>query len=236
LPMVGFIFWVYISFPSQINSIISLVLLVPIFILALISTVKRGRDSGLNGLFTLLLFTTVPILVLVLSLQFKIDISYMAFVFFAYLLLMPSSSKKLKLIGKVEYLLTIVVIILVFPLLIFVLAPTSLCRENEAKISIICTQMSGIAHTLEIFKLDNGIYPTTDEGLSTLISNPNVLKYPNYQDTPYYKKLPRDSWRTPIIYVKTKDGFELISYGADRKEGGEDDGADIFYSKCEGRR
>jgi len=88
LPMIGFIFWVYISFPSQINSIISLVLLVPIFILALISAVKRGRDSGLNGLLTLLLFTTVPILVLVLSLQFKIDISYMAFVFFAYLLLM----------------------------------------------------------------------------------------------------------------------------------------------------
>jgi len=47
------------------------------------------------------------------------------------------------------------------------------------------------------------------------------------------EKLPKDAWRTPIIYVKTKDGFELVSYGADRKEGGEDDGADILYSECQ---
>jgi len=236
LPMVGFIFWVYISFPSQINSIISLVLLVPIFILALISTVKRGRDSGLNGLFTLLLFTTVPILVLVLSLQFKVDISYMAFVFFAYLLLMPSSSKKVKLMNKVEYIFTLMAIIIVLPFLIFVLAPASPCIDDEEQVSLTCTQMRGIAHTLEIFKLDNGIYPTTEEGLNALVLNPNALKYPNYQDTPYYKKLPKDVWGLPIIYVKTKDGFELISYGADRKEGGEDDGADILYSECEGKR
>jgi len=235
LPMIGFIFWVYISFPSQINSIISLVLLVPIFILALISAVKRGRDSGLNGLLTLLLFTTVPILVLVLSLQFKIDISYMAFVFFAYLLLMPSSSKEVKVINKVEYIFTLMAIIIVLPFLIFVLAPASPCIDEEAQVSLTCTQMSDIANTLEIFKLDNGIYPTTDDGLSTLVSNPNMLKYPNYAETPYYKKPPKDAWANYFIYLKTKDGFELISYGADRKEGGHDDGADILYSECERR-
>jgi len=235
LGMIGFIFWVYISFPSQINSIISLVLLVPIFILALISAVKRGRDSGLNGLLTLLLFTTVPILVLVLSLQFKIDISYMAFVFFAYLLLMPSSSKEVKVINKVEYIFTLMAIIIVLPFLIFVLAPASPCIDEEAQVSLTCTQMSGIANNLEIFKLDNGIYPSTEEGLNALISNPNALKYPNYAETPYYKKLPKDAWANYFIYVKTKDGFELISYGADRKEGGEDEGADILYSECERR-
>jgi len=51
----------------------------------------------------------------------------------------------------------------------------------------------------------------------------------------HLEKLPKDSWRTPIIYVKMKDGFELISYGADRKEGGDDEGADILYSECEER-
>jgi len=89
---------------------------------------------------------------------------------------------------------------------------------------------------LKMFKLDNGVYPTTEEGLNALVLNPNPLRYPNYAVDGYLKKLPKDVWGTPIIYVKTKDGFELISYGADRKEGGEDDGADIFYSKCEGRR
>jgi len=49
----------------------------------------------------------------------------------------------------------------------------------------------------------------------------------------YLKKSPKDVWGTPIIYVKTKDGFELISYGADRKEGGEDDGAYVFSDDFE---
>lgn len=50
LPMIGFIFLVYIIFPSQENSIVLLILFVLIFIIALVSAIKRGRDSGLNGL------------------------------------------------------------------------------------------------------------------------------------------------------------------------------------------
>jgi len=234
LPMIGWILLVS-TFRHQLDNIVSTIILFLIFILALISAVKRGRDSGINGLLTLLLFTTVPILVLVLSLQFKIDISYMAFVFFAYLLVMPSSLKEVKVINKVEYIFTLMAIIIVLPFLIFVLAPASPCIDEEAQVSLTCTQMSGIANNLEIFKLDNGIYPSTEEGLNALISNPNALKYPNYAETPYYKKLPKDAWANYFIYVKTKDGFELISYGADRKEGGEDEGADILYSECERR-
>jgi len=237
LPMIGFIFWVYISFPSQINSIISLVLLVPIFILALISAVKRGRDSGLNGLVTLFLFGAIPILIIVLRLQLKIDISYMPFAFIVYLLLIPSSSKEVTVVGKVEHLLTFTAIIVVFPLLLLTLiTPGGCIKSKYREVNLTCTQMSGIANTLEIFKLDNGIYPTTDDGLNALVSNPNMLKYPNYAETPYYKKLPKDAWANYFIYVKTKDGFELISYGSDRKEGGEDEGADILYSECEGKR
>jgi len=235
LPMVAWIFLVS-TFRHQLDNIVSTIIFFLIFILALISTVKRGRDSGLNGLLTLLLFTTVPILVLVLSLQFKINISYMAFVFFAYLLLMPSSSKKVKLMNKVEYIFTLMAIIIVLPFLIFVLAPASPCIDDEAQVSLTCTIMEDNAEVIKIFKLDNGVYPTTEEGLNALVLNPNTLKYPNYPKQPYYKKLPKDVWGLPIIYVKTKDGFELISYGADRKEGGEDEGADILYSECEGKR
>jgi len=235
LPMIGWIFLLNISYCSQVITIILLIVTIPILILTLVSVVKRGRDSGLNGLVTLFLFGTVPILIAVLSLQVKMDISYMAFAFFAYLLLIPSSSKEVKVVDKVEYIFTLMAIVVVLPYLILGLAPMHSCRENEAKISITCTQMRGISNTLEIFKLDNTVYPTTDEGINALISNPNMLKYPNYQDTPYYKKLPRDTWGHPIIYVKTKDGFELVSYAADRKEGGEDEGADILYSECERR-
>ena len=92
--------------------------------------------------------------------------------------------------------------------------------------------MKGSANALKMFKLDNGVYPTTDEGFKALQVNPNVDKYINYSSTAYLEKLPKDSWGAKMIYVKTKDGFEIISYGADKKEGGEDEYADIFYSEC----
>ena len=237
LPMLGFTFWVYIV-PPQLNSIVSLILFVPIFILALISAVKRGRDSGLNGLVTLLLFGAIPILIIFLNLQLKIDISYMTFAFIAYLLLMHSSSKELKIVGKVESIITIIMIV-VYTWLIILVTPSIVSSHTcggEGLRSISCTQMSGIAYILDTFNMDNESYPTTEEGLIALISNPNALKYPNYASDGYLEKLPKDAWSNYIIYIKTKDGFELVSYGADRKEGGEDEGADIYYSKCRGKR
>jgi len=217
--------------------VVALILFIPIFILALISAVKRGRDSGMNGLVTLFLFGVVPILTIVFSLQFKIYIIYMAFSFIAYLLLMPSSSKELKSVGKVEHLFTLIAIILVYPLLLLgLIAPkVTSCEDGQLKADLICVNMRGTENALKMFKLDNGAYPTTEEGLNALVSNPNLLRYLNYAVDGYLEKIPKDIWGTPIIYVKTKNGFELISYGADRKEGGEDGGDDILYSECEGR-
>ena len=83
-----------------------------------------------------------------------------------------------------------------------------------------------------MFKLDNGVYPDTEEGFEALLSNPDAEKYPNYRAKPYLKKMPKDTWKTPFIYVKTADGFELISFAADRKEGGEEENKDILFSEC----
>jgi len=230
LPMVGFIFREYIVLP-QLNSIVSLILFVLIFILALISAVKRGRDSGLNGLVTLFLFGAVPTIVIILNVQVEIDIFYMVFSFIAYLLLMPSSLKKLKVIKKVEYVFTIIFMGLVFILLSsFIIPFGSSCNHNHG--FLVCVNMKGAGNALKMFKLDNGIYPETDEGFKALQVNPNIDKYANYAATAYLEKLPKDAWGGKLIYVKTKDGFELISYGADRREGGEDEYADIFYSEC----
>ena len=230
LPMVGWMFLIN-NFHSSVTDIVGLILFVPIFILALVSTIKRGRDSGLNGLVTLFLFVAVLIGVKVLNGQVKIDISYITLSFIAYLLLIPSSIKELKVIGKVEYALTLTAILLVFPLLI--IAPNIISIRNKGKVALVCINMKATTHTLKMFKLDNGVYPTTEEGLNALVSNPNPLKYSNYSSYGYLEKLPKDAWARKLIYVKTKDGFELVSYGADRKEGGEDNGADILYSECQ---
>ena len=230
--MFGFVLLTLMPFIDEINFIIVLSLFVPILILSLISAVKRGRDIGLHGLVTLFLFVAVPMLLILLARQVKIDILYVAFSFIAYLLLMPSSSKELKFIGKPEYIFTIIFMGLIFILLGSLIIPSS-CNHNHG--GLVCVNMKGNANALKMFKLDNGVYPSTKEGNEALLSNPDVLKYPNYAVDAYLDRLPKDSWGTKIVYVKTKDGFELISYGADRKEGGEDEGADIFYSECEKR-
>ena len=118
LPMVGWIFLVNTLATSQINKIILLSLFVPILILIVVSSVKRGRDSGLNGLVTLFLFVAVPMVVIVLIAKIEIDIIYAMSLFIIYLLLVPSSLKELKIIGKVEYIFIINSMSLIFFVLI----------------------------------------------------------------------------------------------------------------------
>jgi general secretion pathway protein G len=103
---------------------------------------------------------------------------------------------------------------------------------EKAKRDLVCTQMSSVSQALKMFRLDNGAYPDTEEGLQALLHNPDPDKYPNYSTQPYLEQLPKDSWRNPFTYLKTEKGFELISFGADRKEGGEGEGADIYFSQC----
>lgn len=130
-------------------------------------------------------------------------------------------------------LLELLVVILILGILASLVVPNLIGVGEKAKRDLVCTQMSSVAQALKMFKLDNGTYPETEEGLSALIKNPDADKYPNYPSSPYLEKMPKDSWRTPFVYVKKGEGFDLISLGADRKEGGNGEGADIYYSRCQ---
>ena len=130
-------------------------------------------------------------------------------------------------------LLELLVVILILGLLAAFVAPNLIGAGEKAKRDLVCTQMSSIAQSLKMFKLDNGTYPDTEEGLKALVSNPDADKYPNYSTQPYLEKLPKDSWRTPFVYVKNGNNFDLISLGADRKEGGDGESSDIYYSRCQ---
>lgn len=134
---------------------------------------------------------------------------------------------------KAFSLLELLVVILILGILAAFVAPNLIGAGEKAKRDLVCTQMSSVAQALKMFKLDNGTYPETEEGLAALMKNPDADKYPNYSSKPYLEKLPKDSWRHPFVYLKKGEGFELISLGADRKEGGEGEGADIYYSRCQ---
>jgi len=130
-------------------------------------------------------------------------------------------------------LLELLVVIAILGMLAAFVVPAVVGKKDEAQRKITCTQMASVENVLETFKMDNSKYPETEEGLEALVSNPDSDKYPQYARTPYYKKLPKDSWGTPFMYLKKGDSFKIISYAGDRKEGGTEGDEDIVYPGCE---
>jgi len=129
-------------------------------------------------------------------------------------------------------LIELLIVIVILAGLVAVVAPGLMDSADQAKRDTVCLKMHDLQKRLDMFKLDNGIYPETEEGFEALLSNPDADKYPNYRAKPYLKKLPKDSWKTPFVYLKKGSEVEIISFAADRKEGGEDSSADILFSDC----
>ncbi|EIF50531.1 MULTISPECIES: type II secretion system major pseudopilin GspG [Sulfurovum] len=129
-------------------------------------------------------------------------------------------------------LIELLIVIVILGGLVAVVAPGLMDAADEAKRDTVCLKMNDLGKRLDMFKLDNGTYPETEEGFEALLSNPDPDKYPNYRAKPYLKELPKDSWKTPFIYINKGDEFELISFAADRKEGGEESNRDILFSEC----
>jgi len=129
-------------------------------------------------------------------------------------------------------LLELLIVIVILGGLVAVVAPGLMDSADQAKRDTVCLKMDDLKKRLDMFKLDNGVYPDTEEGFEALLNNPDPDKYPNYRPKPYLKKLPKDAWKTPFVYINQGDDVEIISFGADRKEGGEESGKDILFSEC----
>ena len=131
-------------------------------------------------------------------------------------------------------LMELMIVIIILGLLASLVMPNLIGKSEQAKQKLVCVQMKGIKNSLDMFKLDNGMYPDAEEGLEALVKNPDAEKYPNYASGGYFEdgNLPKDPWKNRYIYVPGEDGINLISLGADRKEGGTDENKDITYAEC----
>ena len=132
-------------------------------------------------------------------------------------------------------LIELMIVIVILGLLASIVMPSLTKRGEEAKRKLACVQMKSIYNgALDMFKIDNGVYPSTEEGLKALTKNPDPQKYPNYSKSGYFKdnKLPKDSWGNNFIYINDDGKIQLISLGADKKEGGKGETADIKLSEC----
>lgn len=131
-------------------------------------------------------------------------------------------------------LIEIMVVIIILGMLAAFVIPNITGKSEEAKQKLVCIQMKSLSEGLKMFKIDNGSYPTSEEGLSALITNPSVELYPSYSKNSYIegKKLPKDPWSHPYIYLNDGTDFDIVSLGADGKEGGSDEGKDQKLSEC----
>ncbi|WP_345969802.1 MULTISPECIES: type II secretion system major pseudopilin GspG [Sulfurimonas] len=131
-------------------------------------------------------------------------------------------------------LMELMIVIIILGLLAALVMPNLIGKSEEAKQKLVCVQMKGIKNALDMFRLDNGSYPDAEEGLEALAKNPDAEKYPNYSAGGYFQDgvLPKDPWKNRYIYVPGEEGINLISLGADRKEGGSAESKDITYAEC----
>lgn len=129
-------------------------------------------------------------------------------------------------------LLEIIVVVFILSILAAIVAPRIIGRTDDARIAEAKVQIKNFETALKLFKLDNGFYPSTEQGLESLIEQPTVGKIPQkYREGGYLeqKTVPLDPWGNPYLYVSPGifGDFDLICYGADGREGGEGKDADI---------
>jgi len=121
----------------------------------------------------------------------------------------------------------LLVVLVIVGLLASLVGPVLYQRINPAKQSVAQAQIESFMTALDTYFMDVGKFPTQQQGLSALR---NRQEGESKWNGPYLKKeIPNDPWGNPFVYRSPgrNGGYEVISYGADGKEGGEDDNADI---------
>lgn len=127
-------------------------------------------------------------------------------------------------------LIEIMVVLVILGLLIAIVAPNIIGRGDEARVTAAKAQMGQISNALDLYRLDNSHYPSTQQGLEALVSKPSGSPEPrNWNPDGYMKSVPIDPWGSEYQYISPgREGpYDLYSLGSDGEEGGEGDAADI---------
>lgn len=129
-------------------------------------------------------------------------------------------------------LIEIMVVVIILGVLGALVLPNVMSRPDHAKVTAARTDIQSISTALEIYRLDNGRYPTTAQGLEALVQRPAVAPLPRQWSTQgYLKSNPTDPWGSHYQYAspgtRSNAGYDLYSLGADGQAGGEGMDADI---------
>ncbi|MFT6985735.1 MAG: general secretion pathway protein G [Psychromonas sp.] len=123
-------------------------------------------------------------------------------------------------------LLEIMVVIVILGILASMVVPNLMGNKDKADRQKVVSDVVALENALDMYKLDNGIYPSTEQGLEALVEQPSGTPEPrSYREDGYIKRLPQDPWGND--YVLNSPGehgkIDVLSVGQDREEGTDDD-------------
>ncbi|MEJ2662080.1 MAG: type II secretion system major pseudopilin GspG [Desulfobacteraceae bacterium] len=145
---------------------------------------------------------------------------------------MQRTTKRLLLAKQGFTLIELLVVILILGLLAGIVGPRLFGHADEAKQTKARVQIENFSSALKMYKLDNGQFPTTEQGLEALVTQPQSGDIPKKWKKGGYmakKQIPKDPWGNDYVYLYpgVHDDFDITSYGADKVPGGEDFNRDI---------
>lgn len=129
-------------------------------------------------------------------------------------------------------LIELLVVMAIVAMLAALVGPRILGRSDDAKVADAKVQVRNLETALKLYKLDNGLFPTTEQGLQALVTKPTTGTIPkNYKPEGYIesKQVPKDPWGNEFLYLSPGEhgDYDLCSNGADSTKGGEGKAADV---------
>jgi general secretion pathway protein G len=123
-------------------------------------------------------------------------------------------------------LLEVMVVIVILGILASMVVPNLMGNKDKADVQKAVSDIVALENALDMYRLDNSIYPTTEQGLEALVQKPTISPEPrNYRDDGYLKRLPQDPWRNNYLLLSPGEQgkIDIFSAGPDGQVGTEDD-------------
>ena len=127
-------------------------------------------------------------------------------------------------------LVEILVVLVIMGLLVSVVATNVIDQADKARVQKVYADFANIETALKLYRLDNYVYPTTEQGLEALVEASGLDPIPrNFKASGYLERIPMDPWGRPYLYLSPGENgeFDIYSLGADGLSGGEGQNGDL---------
>jgi general secretion pathway protein G len=128
-------------------------------------------------------------------------------------------------------LIEVMVVVVILGLLAAIIVPKVMSRPDEARVVAAKADLAAITQALKLYRLDNTMYPSTEQGLAALVQRPTTQPAPlNWKQGGYLDRVPKDPWGREYLFLNpgVRGEIDVFSLGADGQPGGEGTNADIY--------